>query len=139
MVALSRNVARKQAMEMLLTGDMIRAEEAMRIGLVNRVVKPDLLEPETMKLARLIADKPVQTVKIGKEAFYRQALALAQELGMRPLQAHCHRGLGTLSVQRGLLDLARTALATALDLYRAMDMPFWLPQTEAMLAQAEGQ
>ena len=72
MVALSRNVARKQAMEMLLTGDMIRAEEAMRIGLVNRVVKPDLLEPETMKLARLIADKPVQTVKIGKEAFYRQ-------------------------------------------------------------------
>ena len=72
------------------------------------------------------------------EAFYRQALALAQELGMRPLQAHCYRGLGTLSVQRGLLELARTALATALDLYRAMDMPFWLPQTEAMLAQVEG-
>ncbi|HEY3776515.1 MAG TPA: enoyl-CoA hydratase [Rhizomicrobium sp.] len=72
MVALSRNVARKHAMEMLLTGDMIGADEALRIGLVNRVVAPRALEAETMKLARLIADKPVRTVRIGKEAFYRQ-------------------------------------------------------------------
>jgi enoyl-CoA hydratase/carnithine racemase len=72
MVALSRNVARKHAMEMLLTGETIDADEARRIGLVNQVVAPDLLETETMKLARLIAAKPVQTVKIGKEAFYRQ-------------------------------------------------------------------
>jgi enoyl-CoA hydratase/carnithine racemase len=72
MVALSRNVARKQAMEMLLTGEMIDAEEALRIGLVNRIAAPEALEAETMKLARLIAEKPGQTVKIGKEAFYRQ-------------------------------------------------------------------
>lgn len=72
MVALSRNVARKHAMEMLLTGDMIGAEEAQRIGLVNRVVAPDLLESETMKLAQRIASKPYRSVKIGKEAFYRQ-------------------------------------------------------------------
>jgi enoyl-CoA hydratase/carnithine racemase len=72
MVALSRNVSRKHAMEMLLTGDMIAAEEAQRIGLVNRVVAPALLEGETMKLADRIADKPRATVKIGKEAFYRQ-------------------------------------------------------------------
>src|ERR1700722_2807933 len=71
MVALSRNVGRKQAMEMLLTGDVIDAQEALRIGLVNRVVPPDALEGDTMKLARLIAEKPRQTVKIGKEAFYR--------------------------------------------------------------------
>ena len=72
MVALSRNVSRKHAMEMLLTGDMITADEAKRIGLVNRVVDPTALDGETMKLARLIASKPVATVKTGKEAFYRQ-------------------------------------------------------------------
>src|SRR5438132_4658098 len=72
MVALSRNVARKHAMEMLLTGEMIGAEEAKRIGLVNRVVQPEALQAETMNLARLIAAKPAGSVKIGKEAFYRQ-------------------------------------------------------------------
>ena len=72
MVALSRNVSRKQAMEMLLTGEMITADEAKRIGLVNRVVDLGDLEMESEKLARLIASKPAATVKIGKEAFYRQ-------------------------------------------------------------------
>jgi enoyl-CoA hydratase/carnithine racemase len=72
MVALSRNVSRKAAMEMLLTGEMISAEDAQRIGLVNRVVAPEMLEAETMKLAELIAAKPRATVKTGKEAFYRQ-------------------------------------------------------------------
>ena len=67
-----------------------------------------------------------------------QALALAEELGMRPLQAHCHRGLGTLYRQTGRAEQARTALATAIALYRAMDMTFWLPQAEAALAQVEG-
>ena len=73
------------------------------------------------------------------EAHYQQALALAEELGMRPLQAHCHRGLGTLYAATGQREPARTALATAMDLYRALDMRFWLPQTEAALAQVEGQ
>ncbi len=72
MVALSRNVSRKHAMEMLLTGETISAEEALRIGLVNRVVAHEALEAETMALARKIASKPRATVKIGKEAFYRQ-------------------------------------------------------------------
>ena len=72
MVALSRNVARKHAMEMLLTGDMISAEEAHRFGLINRIARPDALEAETMKLAQQIAAKPRTTVKIGKEAFYNQ-------------------------------------------------------------------
>ena len=67
---------------------------------------------------------------------YRQALALAEELGMRPLQAHCHRGLGTLYATTGQREQARTALSTAIALYRAMEMTFWLPQTEAALAQA---
>jgi len=79
MVAVSRNVPRKNMMEMLLTGDMISAEDAQRIGLVNRVASPDALEAETLKLAQLIASKPRATVKIGKEAFYRQLeMPLAQ-------------------------------------------------------------
>jgi class 3 adenylate cyclase/tetratricopeptide (TPR) repeat protein len=70
-------------------------------------------------------------------AHYQQALALAEELGMRPLQAHCHLGLGTLYARTGQQQQARTALATAIALYRAMDMTFWLPQTEAALAQVD--
>jgi len=72
------------------------------------------------------------------EARYQEALTLAEALGMRPLQAHCHRGLGTLYTKTGRQEQARTALATAIDLYRAMEMTFWLPQAEAALAEAEG-
>ena len=71
------------------------------------------------------------------EAHYRQALALAAELGMRPLQAHCHCGLGTLYAKTGRQEQARAALSTAIEMYRAMDMTFWLPQAEAALAQVE--
>ena len=73
------------------------------------------------------------------EASYQQALALAEELGMRPLQAHCHRGLGTLYTATGQREQACTELAAAIELYRAMDMTFWLPQAEAALGQVEGQ
>jgi tetratricopeptide (TPR) repeat protein len=69
------------------------------------------------------------------EAHYQQALALAEELGMRPLVAHCHYGLGRLYRQTGQREQARTTLTTAIDLYRDMDMAFWLPQAEAALAQ----
>jgi tetratricopeptide (TPR) repeat protein len=70
------------------------------------------------------------------ETHYRQALALAEALGMRPLQAHCHGGLGTLYSTTGRREQARTELTAAIALYRAMAMTFWLPQTEATLAQA---
>ena len=70
--------------------------------------------------------------------YYRQALTLAEELGMRPLQAHCHRGLGMLDAQIDQREPARIELTTAIDLYHAMDMTFWLPQAEAALAQVRG-
>jgi enoyl-CoA hydratase/carnithine racemase len=73
MVALTRNVSRKAAMEMLLTGDLIAAEDAARIGLVNRLVAPGREHAEALALAEKIAAKSTLTVKIGKEAFYRQA------------------------------------------------------------------
>ena len=73
MVALSRTVPRKQAMEMLLTGDLIPAERAREIGLINRVVPAAELEAATLALARQIASKSPLTLAIGKEAFYAQA------------------------------------------------------------------
>lgn len=71
------------------------------------------------------------------EAHYQQALALADELGMRPLQAHCHLGLGTLYAKLEQREQARAELSTAIALYRSMEMTLWLPQAEAVLAQVE--
>jgi tetratricopeptide (TPR) repeat protein len=71
------------------------------------------------------------------EAHYFQALTLAEELGMRPLQAHCHRGLGMLYAATGRQEQTRAALAAAIDLYHAMDMTFWLSQAEAALVHME--
>jgi enoyl-CoA hydratase/carnithine racemase len=108
MVALSRNVSRKHAMEMLLTGEMISAEDAQRIGLINRVVAPEALADETMKLAQLIASKPKTTVKIGKEAFYNQlemGLADAYDYASRVmtenmLAAEAEEGIGAFVAKR---------------------------------------
>ena len=72
MVALSRNVSHKHAMEMLLTGDMTPAARAAEIGLVNRVVAPEALHDTTVKLARKIALKSSMTVATGKRAYYAQ-------------------------------------------------------------------
>jgi tetratricopeptide (TPR) repeat protein len=72
-------------------------------------------------------------------AYYHQALTLADELGMHPLQAHCHLGLGTLYATTGQREQARAELSAAIDLYRDMEMTFWLPQAEQALAQVEGQ
>jgi tetratricopeptide (TPR) repeat protein len=66
---------------------------------------------------------------------YHQALTLAEGMGMRPLQAHCHLGLGTLYARISQRQLAHTELYAAIDLYRAMDMTFWLPEAEAALMQ----
>jgi enoyl-CoA hydratase/carnithine racemase len=73
MVALSRNVPRKKAMQMLLTGEMVSAQQAVEWGLLNQAVPLSELKPATIKMAELIASKPASTVKIGKEAFYKQA------------------------------------------------------------------
>ena len=71
------------------------------------------------------------------KAHYQQAFALADELGMRPLVAHCHLGLGTLYATTGQQEQARAELSAAIELYRGMEMQFWLPQAEATLAQVE--
>jgi enoyl-CoA hydratase/carnithine racemase len=83
MVALSRNVARKHAMEMLLTGDMIEASRAAEIGLVNRVAPAGEELQSAIALAKQVASKSSYTLKIGKQAFYQQA-----EMGLAAAYAH---------------------------------------------------
>jgi tetratricopeptide (TPR) repeat protein len=95
-------------------------------------------EAYALRLLGAIAARRTPTEATQAEAYYRQALALAEELGMRPLQAHCHCGLGTLYRQVERLDEARAALSMAIDMYRAMEMTFWLPQAEAALRQVDG-
>jgi tetratricopeptide (TPR) repeat protein len=90
---------------------------------------------------RLLGDIHAQRQPLDVEpalAHEREALILAEELGMRPLQAHCHRGLGTLYAAIGQHEQARAELSAASDLYHAMEMTLWLPETEAALAQVEG-
>jgi tetratricopeptide (TPR) repeat protein len=76
---------------------------------------------------------PLQTAQALSS--YQQALALSDELGLRPLQAHCHRGLGLLYTMTDQREQGHAELSSAIELYRAMDMTFWLPETEAALAQ----
>ena len=101
MVALTRNVQPKHAMEMLLTGEMISAARAEQIGLVNRVVADDQLEEKTLELAELIAAKSPKTLAIGKEAFYRQItmpLAEAYQYTAQVMAAN----LDTLDAKEGI-------------------------------------
>ena len=72
MVAVSRNVNRKQMMEMLLLGEFVSPSKAQEIGLINKIVNKEELETETIKVAKIIASKPTTTVAIGKKAFYKQ-------------------------------------------------------------------
>jgi tetratricopeptide (TPR) repeat protein len=87
-------------------------------------------------LGEIAAHQAPPEVELAK-ASYQQALTLAEELGMRPLMAHCHRGLGTLYLNIGRLEEVRAELAAAIDLYRGMEMIFWLPRAETALAQVE--
>jgi tetratricopeptide (TPR) repeat protein len=79
--------------------------------------------------------EPLESDQAGD--YYRKALALAEELGMRPLVAHCHLDLGKLYATIGRRVEARAELSAAVELYRAMEMSFWLPQAEAALAEVE--
>jgi enoyl-CoA hydratase/carnithine racemase len=83
MVALSRNVASKHAMEMLLTGDMTSAARAAEIGLINRAVAPEALHDATTDMARKIASKSSMTLAMGKRAFYAQ-----REMGLSDAYAY---------------------------------------------------
>jgi tetratricopeptide (TPR) repeat protein len=119
-----------------------RLEEAMTVALRalehSRECKERGHQAGALRLLGDIASHrdPVEVEEA--EASYRQALALAEELGMRPLQAHCHHGLGMLYANIGQREQARAELSAAIELYQAMEMTYWLPQAEAALAPLEG-
>jgi tetratricopeptide (TPR) repeat protein len=146
-----------QTLERVATGNpmlfhtLVLTELSEALLLVGRVDEASTLAERLLDLSlthtgrgyqahacRLLGDVAMrrEPPEVDKAAgHYRKALALAEELGMRPLQGHCHLGLGTLYTRTGQREQARVALSTAIDLYRAMDMTFWLPQAEATLAQ----
>lgn len=102
MVALSRNVGRKQALEILLTGDMISADDAFRMGLVNRLSEPGAEYDAAVEMARKIAAKSAPVIKVGKEAFYRQL-----EMGL----AEAYRYAGEVMVENMLARDAEEGIA----------------------------
>jgi tetratricopeptide (TPR) repeat protein len=117
-----------------------RVDEARRLGTCVVESFPSQLGHAAHALHLLgdIATHPDRFDAERGEALYRQALALAEPRGMRPLVAHCHLGLGTLYAKVGQQQQARAELCAAIELYHSMDMTFWLPQAEAALAQVEG-
>ena len=146
-----------QAMEQTIATEMVAYQALCRLSLgeaqllAGRLEEAHALAERALALARAHQERGHQAYALrllgdiaarreppeseSAETHYRQALALAEELGMRPLQAHCHLGLGTLYVQTGRPEPARAALTAAMALYRDMEMTFWLPQAEAALAQ----
>jgi tetratricopeptide (TPR) repeat protein len=114
----------------LLLGDLNEAR-----GLGDRAVEFSPHHPgfaaHAMHLLADVASHPDRFDAETSEACYRQALALAEPRGMRPLIAHCHLGLGKLYLRTGKRDEAQEHLATATTMYREMDMRFWLEQAEA--------
>jgi predicted ATPase/class 3 adenylate cyclase len=118
-----------------------RLEEAMQLGQqaleVTRAQKQQGSQAYALRLLGDIAARRTPPAVEEAERHYREALALAEALGMRPLQAHCHCGLGMLYAKLDQRQQACAALATAVDLYRAMDMTFWLPEAKAALAQVQ--
>ena len=119
----------------LLTGHM---DEAMGLAQSTlafaRELKAQGNEAYTLRLLGEIHVHQDPPAVEAAEAAYRQARALAEALGMRPLLAHCHLGLGTLYTKVGQQAQAQAALSTAIELFQAMTMTFWLPQAEAMRA-----
>ena len=101
MVALSRNVSRKKAMKMLLTGDTINAQHAKEIGLINEHYDNLKLEEEVLKLAETIASKSSKTIKIGKKAFYKQLAMPLDKAYQCTSKAMCENMM-TLDAREGI-------------------------------------
>jgi tetratricopeptide (TPR) repeat protein len=135
--------ARQSAFYFLCAGEVYalagRVDDAIAVAeralTLAQTGKEQGYEAWTLRLLGEIAMRCDPVNMEDAENYYQQALTLATELGMRPLQAHCHLGLGTLYSQIGRVEQARDALITAIDLYRAMEMTFWLPQAEGLLAR----
>jgi class 3 adenylate cyclase/tetratricopeptide (TPR) repeat protein len=120
----------------LLAGRIADADQQARHALErSRDLKQRGHEAYALRLLGEIAAQRQPPDAEAAAAAYRQAITLADELGMRPLTAHCHLGLGTLYARTGRPEQARAELSAAMELYRTMDMTFWLSRAEAALTQ----
>jgi tetratricopeptide (TPR) repeat protein len=108
------------------------AEQALTLA---RAHQESGSEAWVLRLCGELAARRVSPATAPAETWYHQALTLANTLRMRPLQAHCHLGLGMLYHRYGQQEPARTELTRAMGLFQAMDMTLWLPQAEAALAE----
>jgi tetratricopeptide (TPR) repeat protein len=132
MVAMLSNPARAMARACLLLG---RLDEARELGRRSfEAATGDA--PLVRHLLGDIATHGDQFDSESGETHYREALALAESRGMRPLVAHCHLGLGKLCRRTGKRDQAQEHLPTATTMYREMDMPFWLEQAEQEISRS---
>jgi tetratricopeptide (TPR) repeat protein len=122
----------------LRTGDVEEAKRLTQRALANaRHRKRQGWEAWALWLLGEIAMRHDLPDVVSAATHYQQALALAEALGMRPLQGHCQHGLGRLYVTTGRQEQAYAALCSAMELFRTMEMTFWLSETEAALAQVD--
>jgi tetratricopeptide (TPR) repeat protein len=122
----------------LLTGCVADASQLARRALAHaRAHQEQGYQARALWLLGEVAVRcePLKSDQAGNH--YHQALAVAEELGMRPLVAHCHLGFGRLCARLSQWEQVRAELSAAIMMYRSMEMTFWLPQAEAALAQAE--
>jgi tetratricopeptide (TPR) repeat protein len=123
----------------LLAGRLADASQQARQALERaRDLKQRGHEAYALRLLGEIAAQRQPPEAEAAAAAYQQAITLADELGMRPLVAHCHLGLGTLYARTGHQEQACAEISAAMALYRAMDMTFWLSRAEAAWARVEG-
>jgi tetratricopeptide (TPR) repeat protein len=116
----------------LLDGRLADATRIAQDGLATARQRGERgVEGQVLRLLGDIAAHPDRVEVDTAEAHYRQALALAEALGLRPLLAHCHLGLGKLYRRTGKREQAREHLTTATTMYREMEMPFWLEKAKA--------
>jgi tetratricopeptide (TPR) repeat protein len=140
---MTRDMAGHQALCSLPLGDAHllagRLEEAYALAesvlALAREHREASNQAHALRLLGEIAARREPPESTPAETYYRQAAALAEELGMRPLIAHCHFGLGKLYAKSGRRTEACAELSAAVELYRAMDMTFWLSQAQATIAQ----
>ena len=118
-----------------------RIEDAVHVGNqsldLTRKHKQRGHEVYALRLLGEVAARRDPSYVQGAEAHYRSAIGLAHELGMRPLAAHCHLGLGRLYRRTGQRQESQANLAVAATMYREMDMRFWLEQAEAEMMELE--
>ena len=120
---------------LLVTGQVREAEELAKRALNGISATTRGYHAHVARILGALALHRDPADMVQAQDYYQQALAMARELKMRPLEAHCHLGLGHVYMQTNRVEQARAEVSAAIQLYRDMEMTSWLPQAEAALAK----